>query len=407
MIEARATDIASTPGLADGIADSSPGSSLSFHGDNLSGNDVWKLNVGEWYGGSAGNYGMTIGMMVFQIPNFGEVDNPFLSAELKVTLEQKGDALDFPADLWAVRSSDSPELLLSDWYLGPDLGISAAGTLIQGGYLTPETAIGRVSSSETANQQLINYLNARYDGGNGVGDYVFFRINRGDQDAFVEGWNAYVVKSSQSDEGVQGAPEISYTSVVDPMALPEPEPEPEPEIPPVVIGENLIPQGSMDSADGWTIVNQYEADNTMGTFNFVNGVAMLVETDTAVPGSWKHMGIYTSVDLLPGTYQFDMSVVYANLNDSWGEVYIGASQPVAGSEYNGDQQVVKVFNTWECSNRITYSGLASATGCDSSSSPGRFQITSAGTYYLLFRSGGASYGTFGIVLNDLSIKAVE
>ena len=89
MIEARATDIASTPGLADGIADSSPGSSLSFHGDNLSGNDVWKLNVGEWYGGSAGNYGMTIGMMVFQIPNFGEVDNPFLSAELKVTLEQK------------------------------------------------------------------------------------------------------------------------------------------------------------------------------------------------------------------------------------------------------------------------------------------------------------------------------
>ena len=409
MIEARATDIASTPGLADGVADSSPGSSLSFHGDNLSGNDVWKLNIGEWYGGSAGNYGMTIGMMVFQIPNFGAVDNPFLSAEFKVTLEQKGDALDFPADLWAVRTSDSPDLQLSDWYLGPDTGISAAGTLIQSSYLTPETGIGRVSSSETANQQLISYLNARYDGGNGVGDYVFFRINRGDQDAFVEGWNAYVVKSSQSDEGIQAAPEINYTSVIDPMPMPQPEPEPEPDpnTPPVVIGENLIPQGSMDSPDSWTIVNHYEAENIMGTFNFVNGVAMLVETSSAVPGSWKHMGVYTTVDLQPGTYQFDMNIVYANLSDAWGEVYIGTSQPVAGTEYNGDQQVLKVFNTWECSNRVTYSGLASGTGCDSSANPGQFQITSAGTYYLLFRSGGASYGTFGIVLNDLSLQAVE
>lgn len=408
MIEARATDIASTPGLADGVADSSPGSSLAFHGDNLAGNDVWRLNIGEWYGGSAGNYGMTIGMMVFQIPNFGAVDNPFLSAEFKVTLELKGDALDFPADLWAVRSSDNPDLQLSDWFQGPDVGISAAGTLIQGSYLTPETDLGRVTSSETASQQLINYLNALYDGGNGVGDYVFFRINRGDQDTFVEGWNAYVVKSSQSDEGTQAAPEINYTSVVDPIALPEPEPEPEPEIPPVVIGENLIPQGSMDSADGWTIVNHYEAENTMGTFNFVNGVAMLVETETAVPGSWKHMGLYTSVDLSPGTYQFDIgNIVYANLSDVWGEVYIGSTQPVDGVEYMGDQQVLKVFNTWDCSDRLTYSGLASATGCDASANPGRFEITTAGTYYLHYRSGGASYGTFGIVLNDLSLKAVE
>jgi hypothetical protein len=154
-------------------------------------------------------------------------------------------------------------------------------------------------------------------------------------------------------------------------------------------------------------VNHYEADNTMGTVNFVNGVAMMVETGTAIPGQWKHMGIYTPVVLQPGTYQFDMTTVYANLSDSWGEVYIGASEPVAGTEYNGDQQVIKAFNTWDCADKITYSGPATASGCDGSANPGQFEITTAGTYYLLFRAGGASYGTFGIVMDNFSIKAVN
>ena len=412
MLEARATDINSTPGLADGVANPAAGSSLSFHGDNLSGNDSWKLNIGEWYGGAPGNYGMTLGMMVFQIPNFGEVDNPFLSAELEVILEQKGDALDFAADLWAVRTSDSPSLLLSDWYIGPDTGNAAAGTLIQSSYLSPENELGLVTTSADANQQLIDYLNARYDGGNGVGDYVFFRVNKGDENAFVNGWNAYVLKSSQSDAGMDGAPEIRYTSTVDPMAIPDtvpPEEPPEepPVEPPVTTGDNLLAYGDVDDGTGWTVINHYEAANTMGDVNFVNGVAMLVETDTFTPGSWKHIGLYTSVFLQPGTYQFDMTVVYANASDAWGEVYIGASEPVAGTEYNGDQQVIKVFNTWDCTDRVTYSGFATASGCDGSTNPGQFQITTAGTYYLLFRSGGASYGAFGIVTDNYSIKAVE
>jgi len=38
---------------------------------------------------------------------------------------------------------------------------------------------------------------------------------------------------------------------------------------------------------------------------------------------------------------------------------------------------------------------------------GQFEITAAGTYYLLFRAGGASYGSIGIVLDNFSIKAVN
>ena len=410
MIEARGTGVNNTPGAANGVANSATGSSLSLHGDNLSGNDVWKLNVGEWYGGSDGNFGMTIGMMVFQIPNFGNVANPFLTAELEVTLAQKGDGLDFPADLWAVRASASDDLNLSDWFIGPETGApgdGAAGTLIQQSYLTPSSEIGKVLTSTSGNSALLEYLNARYDNGNGIGDYVFFRVNKGDEDAFAYGWNAYVLNSSQAEEGEETAPEIKYTSIEEPMPLPDPEPEPEPEPEPPVSGDNLVSNGTFDDSTGWTVINHYEADNTMGSVTISDGVATFAETDSAEEGAWKHMGLYTEINLSEGNYQFDMNIEYNEINDAWGEVYIGSSAPVAGSEYNGDKQVLKVFNSWECGNVKSYAGEATTIGCDSSANPGRFSLNSGATYYLLFRSGGASYGSSGIVLDNVSIKAVN
>jgi hypothetical protein len=410
MIEARGTGVNNTPGAANGVANSATGSSLSLHGDNLSGNDVWKLNVGEWYGGSDGNFGMTIGMMVFQIPNFGNVANPFLTAELEVTLAQKGDGLDFPADLWAVRVSASDDLNLSDWFIGPETGApgdGAAGNLIQQSYLTPSSGIGKVLTSTSGNSALLEYLNARYDNGNGIGDYVFFRVNKGDEDAFAYGWNAYVLNSSQAEEGEETAPEIKYTSIEEPMPLPDPEPEPEPEPEPPVSGDNLVSNGTFDDSTGWTVINHYEADNTMGSVTISDGVATFAETDSAEEGAWKHMGLYTEINLSEGNYQFDMNIEYNEINDAWGEVYIGSSAPVAGSEYNGDKQVLKVFNSWECGNVKSYAGEATTIGCDSSANPGRFSLNSEATYYLLFRSGGASYGSSGIVLDNVSIKAVN
>ena len=410
MIEARGTGVNNTPGAANGVANSATGSSLSLHGDNLSGNDVWKLNVGEWYGGSDGNFGMTIGMMVFQIPNFGNVANPFLTAELEVTLAQKGDGLDFPADLWAVRASASDDLNLSDWFIGPETGApgdGAAGNLIQQSYLTPSSEIGKVLTSTSGNSALLEYLNARYDNGNGIGDYVFFRVNKGDEDAFAYGWNAYVLNSSQAEEGEETSPEIKYTSIEEPMPLPDPEPEPEPEPEPPVSGDNLVSNGTFDDSTGWTVINHYEADNTMGSVTISDGVATFAETDSAEEGAWKHMGLYTEINLSEGNYQFDMNIEYNEINDAWGEVYIGSSAPVAGSEYNGDKQVLKVFNSWECGNVKSYAGEATTIGCDSSANPGRFSLNSGATYYLLFRSGGASYGSSGIVLDNVSIKAVN
>lgn len=164
---------------------------------------------------------------------------------------------------------------------------------------------------------------------------------------------------------------------------------------------NIITNGTFsDGSNGWTILNQYEPANTNGSVTIANGVATFNETTNS---DWKHMAIYTEVTLEPGTYQFDMDMTYNNINDIWGEVYIGASKPVDNTEYNGDKQVLKAYNTWECGNIKTYSGSAIASGCDGSANPGQFEINSSGTYYLLFRTGGGTYGTTGIEIDNVSL----
>jgi len=170
---------------------------------------------------------------------------------------------------------------------------------------------------------------------------------------------------------------------------------------------NLITNGTFEDATGWTVINQYETTNTNGSVTIANGVAKFDETTSA---DWKHMAIYTAVELTAGTYQFDMHMAYTDISDIWGEVYIGASQPVEGGEapdtgieYSGDQQVIKAYNAWDCVDIKTYSGLATESGCDTNENPGQFEITEDGTYYLLFRTGGGTYGTNGVVIDNVSL----
>ena len=165
---------------------------------------------------------------------------------------------------------------------------------------------------------------------------------------------------------------------------------------------NLITNGSFDDSSGWTIINIDPTDNGIGSVTIADGVVTFAETQS--PSDWKHWAIYTQLTLDPGVYQFDMDMTYADINDVWGEVYIGATQPVENTgDYNGDQYVLKAYNAWECGDLKTYSGPAVAGGCDTTTNPGQFEITSTGTYYLLFRTGGGQWGTEGIVLDNWSL----
>lgn len=164
-------------------------------------------------------------------------------------------------------------------------------------------------------------------------------------------------------------------------------------------GQNLITNGTFDDATGWTVVNQYGTDSTNGSVEFIDGTVTVGKLDATDEG-WIHMGFYTSVDLSAGWHQFDMEMDFDGINDIWGEVYIGADEPVQNQEYFGDMQVLKAYNAWDCDQ--TYTGSAVASGCDTAN-PGLFFIPSDGTYYLLFRSGGSNFGTNGVALDDFNL----
>ncbi len=168
--------------------------------------------------------------------------------------------------------------------------------------------------------------------------------------------------------------------------------------------QNLISNGTFDDATGWTIVNHNEATNTFGSVAISGGVTTFSETSAT---DWKHMGIYTSVSLDAGkTYQFDMNMAYADINSAWGEVWIGQTEPIQNDDYNGDDgasTLMRAFHFWDCGGTLTYDGLASAAGCDPGTPPNEIQITTTGTYYLLFRTGGQTYGTADVVIDNLSL----
>ena len=69
--------------------------------------------------------------------------------------------------------------------------------------------------------------------------------------------------------------------------------------------QNLITNGTFDDASGWTVVNQYGTDSTNGSVEISGGQATIEKID-ASDGGWIHMGLYTSVTLTAGFYQFDI-----------------------------------------------------------------------------------------------------
>lgn len=171
--------------------------------------------------------------------------------------------------------------------------------------------------------------------------------------------------------------------------------------------QNFLTNGTFDDDTGWTFVNQYNTDSVIDVNNTPNDstddveahlVAVSIENGSLNithpnEGQWTHVGVYTSVNLDPGFYQLDFDVAWTGLNEGWGEFYIGSAEPSANQEYSGDAQIFKLLNGWD-HGKDDYSGKATATpAVVANSQNGVFEISSSGTYYFLYRTGGPSYGS--------------
>ena len=160
---------------------------------------------------------------------------------------------------------------------------------------------------------------------------------------------------------------------------------------------NLLSNGTVDDQTGWTFLNMWGTDSVVD----VNGTptppenALLAVNNGAIEitdvcGSWHHIGFYTSATLTAGRYQLDSDITLSDFDDGWGEFYWGSAEPQNNAEYSGDG---RLFTFLGDEVKPTYSGKMSESGrVTGAGETGIFEVTTDGTYYFLYRTGGSCCG---------------
>ena len=157
-------------------------------------------------GRSGGNGGFDrSSVFVFKLPDLGLTEDPFLTATLDFEVF---DVSTTPpgVDLYGLGKRSSPNVLVGDYHGNTALADTSDATLIQSNILTEVSGIGAQSSNASA--ALSSYLNAQYDGGNGIGDYVFLRLSTNTPYA---GTQRHFVTSA--DTAGSNGPLISFTAI--------------------------------------------------------------------------------------------------------------------------------------------------------------------------------------------------
>ncbi|HEY8934099.1 MAG TPA: PKD domain-containing protein [Cyclobacteriaceae bacterium] len=167
----------------------------------------------------------------------------------------------------------------------------------------------------------------------------------------------------------------------------------------------LIVNGGLDDDSAWTIISHNTSGN--GVLTIANGVATWDEAIDVPNDSWgneAHMGMYQKVDVVGGDYQLDLDVSINGFDEVWFEVWVGTTEPVAGSDYNTPAVRVLSANAWDCKEtQGTYSGSLAANSCEGTN--GRITLP-AGSYYIDIRSGGFNFGEGGITADNISMVRV-
>lgn len=171
---------------------------------------------------------------------------------------------------------------------------------------------------------------------------------------------------------------------------------------------NHILNGEFDDETIWSIIQHNTAAN--GVITIADGVAIFDELVDIPSGQWgseAHVGMNQTVTVEAGTYQFDLDIITNGIDECWFEVWIGLEAPVEFVEYNQDNGATKVlsFNAWDCgeTNKV-YSGPMAVVSCQDTD--GSISLE-AGTYYIVIRSGGFTFGEGGIVIDNVTMVKVD
>jgi len=145
-------------------------------------------------------------ILVFQLPDLGPASAPFTTATLTFNVDSVSSTPP-GVDLYGLGKRSAPTLLASDYYGETGTADPTDAVRIQTNILSSSTGTGSKSSS--ASSALTTYLNAQYDNGNGIGEYVFLRLST---NAPISGLLRHFVTSA--DAAGNNGPRIAYSTSV-------------------------------------------------------------------------------------------------------------------------------------------------------------------------------------------------
>ncbi|MDN3582803.1 DUF1735 domain-containing protein [Mucilaginibacter flavus] len=158
----------------------------------------------------------------------------------------------------------------------------------------------------------------------------------------------------------------------------------------------VTPKNNMVDKSAWSIVK------------YGDGVTFKVNEDGSVlatGGNWGQQGILQTFQVRANKqYKIDMNVAGSGATDCWFEVYVGQAAPVAGKDYS-DGGTRIALNTWNGCGKTPFDALLSSLSCAGNGNVVSFPT--AGTVYLVIRSGGSSLGTTGIKLTNIDFRRIN
>ncbi len=181
------------------------------------------INVGRQ--GPQGRFHQAM-VIPFQLPDFGAVADPFLTATFSVRLSGQVNNPSGSIDLYGLDARATSAVLPTsagsnpgDFFMGgfdgaPSQDPSPTVTLLQAEFIDDPSATGIHSTDSDGSAALLGYLNDAYDGGNGVGQWVFMRLSI---DA-TPGGVAYYAFNTADNATEENRPVINYTAIPEPSA---------------------------------------------------------------------------------------------------------------------------------------------------------------------------------------------
>lgn len=152
---------------------------------------------------------------VFQLPDLGAVANPFTNASFAFNYVSKEGTVP-SCDLYGLGRRDAAAVLAGDYYGQTPTADTSDATRLQTGILTNATPLGSVGTSASGNAALLNYLNAQYASGAGIGKFVFLRLSSTVPKSGVNRATVTMSEGGVSNLTTDTRPRIAYATVSDP-----------------------------------------------------------------------------------------------------------------------------------------------------------------------------------------------